>query len=79
LRNEPEPDPFDALPQPVRAHLEQLLAADDWPNLARLAATGALRPLGLEPPDLASPAALSRALQRLTACGADRPAMRRHA
>jgi hypothetical protein len=67
LRNEPEPDPFDALPQPVRAYLEQLLATDDWPNLARLAATGALRPLGLEPADLASPQALGRALQRLTA------------
>ena len=65
--NEPEPDPFDALPPPVRAHLERLLAADDWPNLARLAATGALRPLGLEPADLASPQAFGRALQRLTA------------
>ena len=67
LPNEPEPDPFDALPQPVRAHLEQLLAADDWPNLVRLAATGALLPLGLAAADLASPTALGRALQRLTA------------
>ena len=37
-------------PQPVRAELERLLAADDWPGLARLAATGALLPLGLAPP-----------------------------
>ena len=66
-RNEPEPDPFDALPPPVRAQLERLLATDDWPGLARLAATGALRPLGLEPADLASPQAFGRALQRLTA------------
>jgi hypothetical protein len=35
-----------------------------WPGLARLGATGALRPLGLEPADLASPAALGRALFR---------------
>ena len=62
-----EPDPLGALPAPVRAYLEQLLTTDDWPNLARLAAIGALRPLGLEPADLASPQALGRALQRLTA------------
>ena len=62
--NEPETDPWDALPAPVRAELERLLAADDWPRLAALGATGALRPLGLEPADLASPEALGRALFR---------------
>ena len=41
-------------------------AADDWPNLVRLAASGALLPLGLAPADLATPQALGRALQRLT-------------
>ena len=61
---EPEPDPWDALPAPVRAELDRLLAADDWPGLAALGATGALQPLGLEPADLASPAALGRALFR---------------
>jgi len=64
-----EPDPFDALPQPVRAELERLLATDDWPGLARLAATGALLPLGLGPADLASPAAFGHALTRLAAAG----------
>ena len=62
--NEPETDPWDALPAPVRAELERLLAADDWPGLAAFGATGALRPLGLEPADLASPEALGRALFR---------------
>jgi hypothetical protein len=52
------------LPTPVRAELGRLLAADDWPGLAALGATGALRPLGLEPVDLASPEALGRALYR---------------
>ena len=61
---EPEPDPWEALPAPVRAELDRLLAADDWPGLAKLGATGALRPLGLEPDDLASPEALGRALFR---------------
>ena len=61
---EPEPDPWDALPAPVRAELDRLLAADDWPGLAALGASGALRPLGLEPADTASPAALGRALFR---------------
>ena len=40
---EPEPDPWDALPAPVRAQRERLLAADDWSGLAALGATGALR------------------------------------
>ena len=62
--NEPEPDPWDALPAPVRAEAERLLAADDWPGLAALGATGAFAPLGLEPADLASPEALGRALYR---------------
>ena len=44
--NEPEPDPWDALPAPARAELDRLLAADDWPGLAALGATGALRPWG---------------------------------
>jgi hypothetical protein len=63
----PEPDPWDALPASVRAELDRLLAADDWPGLAALGATGALRPLGLEPADLASPAALGRSLFRPSA------------
>ena len=62
--NEPEPDPWDTLPAPVRAEAERLLAADDWPGLAALGATGAFAPLGLEPADLASPDALGRALYR---------------
>jgi len=41
LRNEPGLDPWDALPAPVRAELDRLLAADDWPGLAALGATGA--------------------------------------
>jgi hypothetical protein len=44
------------------AELDRLLAADDWPGLVRLAATGALAPLGLGPADLVSPKALGRAL-----------------
>ena len=72
LENKPEPDPLDALPEPVRAELDRLLAADDWPGLARLAATGALLPLGLGPADLASPAALGRALERLMVAPAAR-------
>lgn len=64
---EKEPDPWDALPEPVRAELERLLATDDWPGLAALGATGALRPLGLEPADLTSPEALGRALFRAPA------------
>ena len=63
-RNEPERDPWDDLPGPVRIELDRLLAADDWPGLAALGATGAVRPLGLEPEDLASPEALGRALFR---------------
>jgi hypothetical protein len=62
--NGPAADPWDALPEPVRAELDGLLAADDWPGLAALGATGALRPLGLRPEDLASPEALGRALFR---------------
>ena len=65
--NKPEPDPWDALPAPVQAELERLLAADDWSGLAALGATGALQPLGLEPEDLASPEALGRALFRRAA------------
>jgi hypothetical protein len=61
---EPEPDPWDALPPPIRAELDRLLATDDWPGLAALGATGALRPLRLAPADLASPKALGRALFR---------------
>jgi hypothetical protein len=61
--DEPEPpDPWDVLPEPTRGELDRLLAAGDWPGLARLAATGALRPLGLEPADVASPEALGRFL-----------------
>ena len=62
-----EPDAWDALAEPVRAELERLLAADDWPGLAALGATGALELLGLEPTDLASPEALGRALFRAPA------------
>ena len=65
--SEPEPDAWDALPEPVRAELERLLAADDWPGLAELGATGALLPLGLEPAALASAEALGRALFRAPA------------
>ena len=65
--NKPEPDPWDALPAPVQAELDRLLAAGDWPGLAALGATGALRPLGLAPEDLASPEALGRALYRQSA------------
>ena len=64
---EPEPDPWDALPAPVRAELERLLAAGDWPGLAVLGATGVLRPLGLGAADLASPEALGHALYRQSA------------
>ncbi len=56
---------MDDLPEAARAELDRLLAADDWPGLARLAATGALLPLGLAAADLESPAALGRALYRL--------------
>ena len=59
-----ESDPWEEMPATVRADLDRLLAVDDWPGLARLAATGALQPLGLEPADLASPAALGQALVR---------------
>ena len=62
LEKEPEHEPWDELPEPIRAELDRALAADDWPGLARLGATGALRPLGLEPEDLASPDALRRAI-----------------
>jgi hypothetical protein len=62
---EPEPDPWDALPAPVRSELDRLLAKGDWPGLAALGATGAPLPLGLAPADLASPEALvGRALFR---------------
>ncbi|MFL5335944.1 MAG: hypothetical protein ACJ8H8_22890, partial [Geminicoccaceae bacterium] len=61
---EPEADPWDELPVPVRTGAERLLAADDWLGPAALGATGALRSLGLEPDDLASPEALGRALFR---------------
>ncbi len=63
-QNQPEPMPADELPEAVSAELDRLLAADDWPGLARFAATGALLPLGLGPADLASPEALGRALYR---------------
>ena len=62
--SENKPDPWDALPNPLRAELERLLASDDWPGLAELGAIGALR---LEPADLASPEALGRALFRRAA------------
>jgi hypothetical protein len=58
-----ERDPRDEL-EAVSAELDRLLAADDWPGLARLAAGGALLTLGLGPADLASPAALGHALYR---------------
>lgn len=67
LRNEPERDPLDDLSPSVRCELEALLAADDWPGLARLAATGALAPYGMTEADFASPAALGRAVSRLAA------------
>jgi hypothetical protein len=67
LRNEPERDPFDDLSPPVRCELDALLAADDWPGLARLAATAALAPYGMTEADFASPAALGRAVSRLAA------------
>ena len=63
-QNEPEPAAADELPEATSAELDRLLAADDWPGLARLAATGALLPLGLAAADLESPAALGRALYR---------------
>ena len=72
LQSKPEPAPTGELPEPVSAQFDQLLAADNWPGLARLAATGALLPLGLGPADLASPAALGRAFERLTTATARR-------
>ena len=72
--NEPGPDPWDALPEPVRAEAERLLAADVWPGLAALGATGAFQPLGLEPVDLASPEALGRVLFRAVSWTAGPPA-----
>jgi hypothetical protein len=50
-RPEPGPDGWEGfdLPEATRTELDRLLAADDWPGLARLAATGALLPLGLGP------------------------------
>ena len=63
-RTNPSPPRRVSCPKPTSAELDRLLAADDWPGLARLAATGALLPLGLGPADLASPAALGRALSR---------------
>ena len=57
-------DPWDALPRPVRAELDGLLARDDWAGLARLGATGALAPLGMRPEDTASPEALGRFVSR---------------
>jgi hypothetical protein len=63
VRNEPD-DPWDALPRPVRAELDALLARDDWAGLARLGATGALAPLGMRPEDTASPEALGRFVSR---------------
>jgi hypothetical protein len=61
---EPAPDAWSGtgLPPATPAALDRLLAADDWPGLVRLAATGALAPLGLGPADLVSPKALGRAL-----------------
>jgi hypothetical protein len=67
--NEPTADPWETLPEPVRAELDRLLAADDWPGLAHFGATGALHPLGLQPEDLAAPEALGRALFRTPAAG----------
>ena len=46
-QNKPEPAAAGELPEATSAELDRLLAADDWPGLARLAATGALLPLGL--------------------------------
>ena len=63
-QNKPEPAAAGELPEATSAELDRLLAADDWPGLARFAATGALLPLGLGPADLDSPAALGRALYR---------------
>ena len=73
-RNEPE-RPLDGwegcgLTDATRAELNRLLAADDWEGLARLAATGALAPLGMGPDDLASPRALGRFLFPPRAVGA---------
>jgi hypothetical protein len=67
LPNEPGRDPFDDLSPSVRCELDALLAADDWPGLARLAAAGALAPYGMTEADFASPAALGRAVSRLAA------------
>ena len=64
--------PGTTCPEPTRAELDRLLAADDWPGLQRLGATGALLPLGLGPEDLASPRALGRALYRPRERGPDR-------
>ncbi|MFL5333609.1 MAG: hypothetical protein ACJ8H8_10625, partial [Geminicoccaceae bacterium] len=61
---EPAPDPWDALPAAVRSELDRLLEDDNWPGLAKLGASGALRSLGLQPADLASPEALGKALFR---------------
>jgi hypothetical protein len=68
----PEPDGWagTGLAPATCAALDRLLAADDWPGLARLAATGALRPLGLGPADLTSPEALGRALSTTMAAAA---------
>jgi hypothetical protein len=81
VQNKPKRAPADELPEADRAELDRLLAADDWPGLARLADSGALLPLGLGPADLASPAALGRAFERLTtaAIGEEGPPMRRRA
>ena len=67
LEFEPEPDPWDVLPGPVRVEAERLLEAGDWPGLAALGASGAFQPLGLAPADLTSPEALGRALFRAPA------------
>jgi hypothetical protein len=73
LPDEPGCDPVDELAPAVRRELDALLAADDFPGLARLAATGALAPHGLGAADFASPAALGRAISRLAAAArADR-------
>jgi hypothetical protein len=69
VRHEPGRDPFDDLSPSVRCELDVLLAADDWPGLARLAATGALAPYGMTEADFASPAALGRAVSRLATEG----------
>jgi hypothetical protein len=82
MQNEPErpgpaPDGWEGfdLPEATRTELDRLLAADDWPGLARLAATGALLPLGLGPADFASPAALGRALYTPRELGIGRAAL----